>query len=425
MAITGVLGPNGIQNNGNTNSSNLPGQNGVVNATGNSTGGNTGGTSQGLLTQAQNTLTPSSTRDNDGLQKSTMLDDKINELSKTTPTLSGKIGELLDADSGLVQRARSLGQKFANDRGLINSSMAADATQAQLYDVITPIAQADTDIEVDNRNRLLTWLQEQSLSDQDFRQQTDLDKRRYSHEMDLQDVVGQQALAQIAARGGEERKSMTLQGEIDMQRDKLGFAHDRAMKILSGDIDREMMLLNADIDRERDEWYEASNIRAEDRRAVETFRTEERTSRRDMLNRITEIRTSDLPVEAQNELIQQEIWNHNVNVENGREYLTGTLGLDAPNVDMIDVDDYLVNEAYGPDPGGQDSPETEVLEDNNKGPAIEVDNNKGPSESEAPPAQVHTIPVPGLGQMTIDPRTGRVTPNFDAGSIASFFNPYI
>jgi len=58
-------------------------------------------------------------------------------------TVQGQITGLLDQNNPYMQRATTEGLQFANKRGLLNSSMAAGATQAARIDAALPIAQQD------------------------------------------------------------------------------------------------------------------------------------------------------------------------------------------------------------------------------------------------------------------------------------------
>jgi len=58
-------------------------------------------------------------------------------------TAQGQLGSMLDSDSPLMKRAETKGKQFANQRGLLNSSMAAGAAQGAMIDRATPIAKQD------------------------------------------------------------------------------------------------------------------------------------------------------------------------------------------------------------------------------------------------------------------------------------------
>ncbi|GAA0586759.1 hypothetical protein ACFQH5_20190 [Halomonas salifodinae] len=63
--------------------------------------------------------------------------------SKKMSTASGQMDEILERDSPLMQRAATQGKQYANRRGLLNSSMGAQASQSAMIDAATPIAQQD------------------------------------------------------------------------------------------------------------------------------------------------------------------------------------------------------------------------------------------------------------------------------------------
>jgi hypothetical protein len=58
-------------------------------------------------------------------------------------SVEGKVTGLVSQDSPLIQQAREQGAQSANRRGLLNSSIAAGASQAAAYNVALPIAQQD------------------------------------------------------------------------------------------------------------------------------------------------------------------------------------------------------------------------------------------------------------------------------------------
>ena len=60
-----------------------------------------------------------------------------------TMTVQGQLNGLLDSANPLMQRAQQKGLDYAASRGLINSTMGAQAGQAALYDAAVPIATAD------------------------------------------------------------------------------------------------------------------------------------------------------------------------------------------------------------------------------------------------------------------------------------------
>lgn len=67
-------------------------------------------------------------------------------LTQTTPeeeTASGRLNKITSQESPLIKRARQQGLTLANNRGLINSSIAAGAAEGAMVDRATPLAQQD------------------------------------------------------------------------------------------------------------------------------------------------------------------------------------------------------------------------------------------------------------------------------------------
>ena len=58
-------------------------------------------------------------------------------------TAQYQLNQILDPNSPLMQRARTQGMQFANQRGLLNSSLAAQAAQTAMLDSAVPLAQQD------------------------------------------------------------------------------------------------------------------------------------------------------------------------------------------------------------------------------------------------------------------------------------------
>ena len=58
-------------------------------------------------------------------------------------TVQYQLDQILDPNSVLMQRARTEGLQYANQRGLLNSSIAAQAAQQAMIDAAIPIAQQD------------------------------------------------------------------------------------------------------------------------------------------------------------------------------------------------------------------------------------------------------------------------------------------
>jgi len=86
-------------------------------------------------------------------------------------TGAGRLDKMLKSDSPLMKRAETKGKQYANKRGLLNSSMAAGASQGAMIDAASPIAMQDS-------NNLM----QSALSDQRFDQEKSLlDTKAYAN----------------------------------------------------------------------------------------------------------------------------------------------------------------------------------------------------------------------------------------------------
>jgi len=74
--------------------------------------------------------------------KASTWDAKIRQVNDNDLT-STNLNKLLDSNSGYMKRAGTRGTQYANSRGLVNSSMGAEAAQAAAIDAAAPIANAD------------------------------------------------------------------------------------------------------------------------------------------------------------------------------------------------------------------------------------------------------------------------------------------
>lgn len=64
----------------------------------------------------------------------------------TGNTVAEKVTGMMSASNPYMEQAKSAGTEYANSRGLLNSSIAAGASQKAAYDAVLPIATADANI---------------------------------------------------------------------------------------------------------------------------------------------------------------------------------------------------------------------------------------------------------------------------------------
>ncbi|MEQ8394979.1 hypothetical protein [Thalassobaculum sp.] len=125
-------------------------------------------------------------------------------------TTSQNIDDIMASDSPLMRRTASQGLMLANRRGLLNSSVAAEAAQAAMLDAAVPIASTDA-----------------SLANQQYMQGQDIASQQY---MQGRDIASQQTMQgrDIASRNWQAQLSADTQTAIaNMQvrtadKDKIG-----------------------------------------------------------------------------------------------------------------------------------------------------------------------------------------------------------
>ena len=65
------------------------------------------------------------------------------EINAPTDTVAGQLDSLLDKNNSYMQRAATKGAQYSNSRGMLNSSLGAQAAQAAAIDAALPIASQD------------------------------------------------------------------------------------------------------------------------------------------------------------------------------------------------------------------------------------------------------------------------------------------
>lgn len=72
------------------------------------------------------------------------------QLDTAKQTTSGQLNSIISQDNPLMQTAKTQAMQQANDRGLINSTMAGQAGQQAVIQTALPIAQADAQVNATN-----------------------------------------------------------------------------------------------------------------------------------------------------------------------------------------------------------------------------------------------------------------------------------
>lgn len=94
-------------------------------------------------------------------------------------TSRGQLDDMLASDSPLMQRAAMQGQQMANQRGLLNSSMAAGAAQGAMIDRAQPFAQQDAQTHYANSQANAGRSMQDYMSDKQHQQQRDLNQQGF------------------------------------------------------------------------------------------------------------------------------------------------------------------------------------------------------------------------------------------------------
>jgi len=163
---------------------------------------------------------------------------EMNEIeTDESQTAAGRLGSMLDSGSPLMERAATQGRQMANQRGLLNSSMAAEASQGAMIDRAQPFAMQDSNNLMQNARQNAAAQNEQAmlqsstladsfLNNQQFQQQGALQQQDY----DIRSGLAQQQSGLQAQRDaqqfGYEQSLTDQQAQIQEERDQLLFSQD-------------------------------------------------------------------------------------------------------------------------------------------------------------------------------------------------------
>ena len=119
--------------------------------------------------------------------------------TEVTPeqTLSGQLSELLKSDSSLMDRVGTRASQAANNRGLLNSSMAQSAAQGALVDQGTKIAGQDAQTNFQNTQSNAGREQQDYLQRLSFDQDLQRAEQQYQIDSSLIQEEGDKALERL------------------------------------------------------------------------------------------------------------------------------------------------------------------------------------------------------------------------------------
>lgn len=152
-------------------------------------------------------------------------------------TSAGRLNQMLQSDSPLMQQAATQGEQAANRRGLLNSSMAAGAAQGAMIDRAQRFALQDSNNLMQNARQDAaaqneqTMLQSGTLADsflqnQQFHQQGALQQQDYDIRSGLQEQQSGLQAQRDAQQFNYESGLVEQQADIQTERDELLFNQD-------------------------------------------------------------------------------------------------------------------------------------------------------------------------------------------------------
>lgn len=220
-----------------------------------STSSSSGGTSGTLATQGLYTRPGAS---NEGLNAGTRSVANglaYNRSVQPEGLVENRLNNLLDANGEYIQQATQAGERFAANRGLLNSSIAAGASRAEAYKAGMPIAAADANS--------INSAEEQNVA---VLNQNHMQERQLMNEATI--AAANQQSAQGAYEAGAREAAADREFRRQMQREQYGYeGEQRQLDRLHdfGTMDREYDWRSrfADDDAFRSEWMADNNFNRE------------------------------------------------------------------------------------------------------------------------------------------------------------------
>lgn len=113
------------------------------------------------------------------------------DVNAETDTVQGQLNGLLSAENPLMQRAYYKGLDYANGRGMLNSSVGAEAAQAAMMDVALPIAQQDAQTYYDQGKTNQAYQNQFNLNDRSFLQSSSFTANQAALDRSFQQAMTQ------------------------------------------------------------------------------------------------------------------------------------------------------------------------------------------------------------------------------------------
>lgn len=176
----------------------------------------------------------------------------INPVTRTiTPDelASTQLDSLLSKDSALSQRAQTSGKQYANTRGLLNSSMGAEAAYGAWVDRATPIAQQDASRHGEVADKNMDAQNMFKLEDKKFSFDLDLQKNEQSwrtgentKDRSLTSSENTKDRSLTASEGAAGRSSQLALAQMGIAADDRRFDKDVAFRGAESQLDRDFTI---------------------------------------------------------------------------------------------------------------------------------------------------------------------------------------
>ena len=155
-------------------------------------------------------------------------------VNQATDTAQGQLNTLLDSNNPLMQRAYYQGVDYANGRGLLNSSVGAEVSQAAMMDAAIPIATSDAATYYD-----------QGKTNQGFTNQFNLSDRQF--EQGASENALDRSLT--VSEAGLDRTHVSSENLLDREHATSENGLDRALTVSENGLDRELTVSENGLDR--------------------------------------------------------------------------------------------------------------------------------------------------------------------------------
>lgn len=215
----------------------------------------------------------------------------------TDASVQGQLDKILSSDSLYLQRAMSKAQAQANQRGLLNSTMAAGAGQAAAIDAALPIAQQDAQFNFQGGQAQLDRNQQIDLTNAELQSRMTLaDNERGSREyLTMVDMLNQNN--RIEDDQNFRRETALFDFESQRALREIDFNNTTDLTSLQAAIQRDRDLLTADLETVRS-FNDNTMARAREQQLAQLRLTES------FMQQAAQIYASDIPADSKQTIIE-------------------------------------------------------------------------------------------------------------------------